>query len=230
MPASPRAGDRHVGDVDSGVAEERADLADHARHVVVAEEDEQRRELHLQLEAERADQPHSVVAADRRAGDTELLSIRPHGNADKVREVATGAPALLDHLDSALVREQRRVHVVDGLLEAALEGAVQPGGGQEPGVVVGQVAEVGQLDPLRATAGQLHGEPAELGCQRHERAEHLEVVPADRRDVHRVRDEAAREGRRDLLGDDHAGPVLRLLRGGGEMRRDDHAVDLQQGA
>ena len=120
-----------------------------------------------------------------------MPSVRPDGNADEAREVATGAPALLDHLDSALVREQRRVHVVDGLLEAALEGPVQRGGGQEPRVVVGQVAVVGQLDPLRAPLCQLHRKPAELGRKRHERAQHLEVVAADRRDVHRVRDEAA---------------------------------------
>ena len=49
-------------------------------------------------------------------------------------------------------------------------------------------------------------------------------------DVDRVRDEAAVERRDDLLGDDHAGPVLRLVGGGGEVRRDDDVVELEQRA
>ena len=51
---------------------------------------------------------------------------------------------------------------------------------------------------------------------------------ADRGDVDRVRDELALERRGDLLGDDHAGPVLRLLGRRGEVRRDDDVVELEQ--
>ena len=49
----------------------RPDAADHAGHVVVAEDDQQRRELHLELEAERAHEPVPVLAADRRARDAD---------------------------------------------------------------------------------------------------------------------------------------------------------------
>ena len=58
--------------------------------------------------------------------------------------------------------------------------------------------------------------------------EHLEVGLVDDRDVHGVRDDAAVERRDDLLGDDHARPVLRLVGRGREMRRDDHRVELEQ--
>src|SRR5262249_28495027 len=47
LAASARARDGHVRDVHPGVAEERAHAADHARHVVVAEEDHERAQLHL---------------------------------------------------------------------------------------------------------------------------------------------------------------------------------------
>ena len=43
--------------------------------VVVAEEDHQRRELDLELEAERAHEPVPVLAADRRAGDAHVLAV-----------------------------------------------------------------------------------------------------------------------------------------------------------
>ena len=38
------------------------------------------------------------------------------------------------------------------------------------------------------------------------------------------------ERRHDLLGDDHAGAVLRLVGRGGEVRRDDDVVELEQRA
>ena len=78
------ARDGHVRDVDAGLAEQRADAADHARDVVVAEEDHPRRELDLDLEAERRDEPLPVLAADRRARDRDLAG----GDGDQVREVA----------------------------------------------------------------------------------------------------------------------------------------------
>ena len=52
----------------------------------------------------------------------------------------------------------------------------------------------------------------------------------DDRDVDRVRDEPAFERGDDLLGDDHAGAVLRLVGRGGEVRRDDDLVELEQRA
>ncbi len=83
---------------------------------------------------------------------------------------------------------------------------------------------------VRASARQLHREASELRGERDVRAEHLEVLGADRRDVHRVRDEPALERGRDLLGDDDACTVLRLARRRREMRRDDDVVQLEQRA
>ena len=84
----------------------RADPADHAGHVVVAEEHEQRRELELELEAERVHEPLAVVAADRRARDARLLVAGADLDAQEVRVVARRLRALLAHLDAALARDR----------------------------------------------------------------------------------------------------------------------------
>ena len=76
---------------------------------------------------------------------------------------------------------------------------------------------------------QLHRDPAEQRRERDERPQHLEVGLIDDRDVHRVRDDPAVERGDDLLGDDDARPVLRLVGGGRQVRGDDDLVELEQG-
>ena len=124
-PASPKSG---------------ADAADHARHVVVAEEHEQRRQLEVELEAERVHEPLAVVAADQRSGDACLLVARADLDAQEVRVVARRLRALLSHLDAALARDRRRVHVVHRPVGATLERAVQRRHREQPRVVVGEPA------------------------------------------------------------------------------------------
>ena len=151
-----------------------------------------------------------------------------HRDPDQVGEVARRAPLLLGDVHAELLGDERRVHVVDGTVDAALEGAVQRGHREEPCVVDRQPAVVSERDPLGATACDLHRQPPERGRERDVRAEQLHVLGADRGDVDRVRDELALEGGRDLLGDDHAGAVLRLLGGRRQVRRDDDVVELEQ--
>ena len=82
----------------------------------------------------------------------------------------------------------------------------------------------------RPRAGECHREPAELRRERDERAEHLELALVDDRDVDRRPNGLAVERRRDLLGDDDAGAILRLGRRAREVRRDDHLRELEQRA
>ena len=123
-----------------------------------------------------------------------------------------------------------RVHVVHRLVGAPLESAVQRCDRQQARVVARERAVVGELDPLGAAAGELHRQAPERRRERDERAEDLEILRADRGDVDRVRDERALQRGGNLLGDDQPGSVLRLLRRGGEMRRHDHVVELEQRA
>ena len=89
--------------------------------------------------------------------------------------------------------------------------------------------------PCTATArragrppGERHRQATERRSERDERAEQLQLARVDDRDVHGVSHELAVERGRDLLGDDDAGPILRLGRRAGEMRRDDDLRKLEQ--
>ncbi len=92
----------------------------------------------------------------------------------------------------------------------------------------GELAEVDEVEPRRPAARELAGERGEVGGERQERSERLEVLRRDGRHVDGVRDEPALERGRDLLGDDHAGAVLRLLGRRAEVRRDDDVLVLEQ--
>ena len=184
------------------------------------------RKLDLDLEAEHRDEPETVVAPDRRSGDAHAAG----RDGDQVREVARRALPHLDDLDPPLGRDQRRVDVVHELVDPSPERAVERGERQQPRVALGELAVVLERDRARLAAGELEREAAEARRERQERAEHLEILAADRRDVHRVRDDPALERGRDLLGDDHAGAVLRLVGRGGEVRRHDDVRRAEQRA
>src|SRR5699024_1479678 len=77
------------------------------------------------------------------------------GRLDQVREVARGAGALLATLDPALPGYHGRVDLVDGLLEAAAQSTLQRGEGEKAGVVLGELAVMGELEPLDGPAGEL---------------------------------------------------------------------------
>ena len=146
-------GDRHVGDVDLPPPQNVPEPADDAGPVLVHDEEHQRGELDLDLVAERAHEA-LVVAADDGAGYfVRLLALRSR-HAHETREVARGAPALLAHFDATLGCHERRVHVVDGLLDAALESAVQRGDGEEARIVLGEPA-CGELEARRIAACEL---------------------------------------------------------------------------
>ena len=132
-----------------------------------------------------------MVVADRRPRDAHLVAVRADDHAHEVGEVTAGAAALLEHVDAPLGGDQRRVHVVDGRVGAALEGPVQRSDRQEPSVVAGEAAVVAERQPLGAAAREIHREPPELRGQRNEGAKGFHVLGADRRDVDGVRDERA---------------------------------------
>ena len=95
---------------------------------------------------------------------------------DQVREVARASLLFLFHLDAALGGDYRRVHVVDLVLAAALEGAVQRRDGQQARVVLGELAVVLEPDLSRAAFGERHRQPSEVGRERDVGPEHLEVA------------------------------------------------------
>ncbi len=124
--------------------------------------------------------------------------------------------------------DDRSVDVVHRLVDAALEDAVQGGDREQAGVVLGERTVRRHHDPARAPRYQSDRQPSELGGERDERAEHLEVGLLDHRDVDGRPDELAVERRRHLLGDDQAGPILSFRRRTREMRRHDDLLEPEQ--
>src|SRR3712207_7533275 len=59
-------------------------------------------------------------------------------------------------------RDERRVHVVDRLFDAALEGAVQGRDREEAGVPARELAQVGEVEARRVPAGELDRERGEV--------------------------------------------------------------------
>ena len=68
--------------------------------------------------------------------------------------------------------------------------------------------------------GERHGEPAEALGDGQEGLQHAALVLGHEREVERVRDGLPAERGHDLLGDDDAGAILRLVRRAREVRRE----------
>jgi hypothetical protein len=176
------AADRGRGDVDAVAAEDRADVADHPGDVAVAED----RDVLLQLDHE-AVVPHlgemrHVARADSGPRHRDPFAAGDHGDADQLVEVlGLAARLLLDH-DPALLREGRRVDVVDLLLGAPAHRARDHGERQQPRVEVRDAPEEGGLDPLdRAALREPHRELAEVLRERQERRQRLHRLGVRRR-------------------------------------------------
>ena len=88
----------------------------------------------------------------------------------------------------------------------------------------------GNHDPPWTARDQRRRETSELGRERDERAEDLEIGGLDDRDVHRRLDELALEGGGDLLGDDQPRSILGLRGRAGEMRGHDDVLELEERA
>ena len=79
-------------------------------------------------------------------------------------------------------------------------------------------------------AGELDASAPSLAASGRNGPRNSSVLGGDGGHVDGVRDDPALERGGDLLRDDHAGAVLRLLGRGGEVRRDDDVVELEQRA
>ena len=80
------------------------------------------------------------------------LSLRYHG--DQVGEIDRLAALGLGHLDAALLGDALGVHVIDRILDPALERALEEGDGQKLGVVIRQGALVGDVELLQRPVGE----------------------------------------------------------------------------
>ena len=152
---------------------------------------------------------------------------RRHRHRDQALVVALGLPRhLLDH-DAALFGDDRRGDDVD-VLQHRPQQAGDGGRGQRLGVHLRHRALVGELHLADAGFGELAGERAELLRERDERLQPRRLFGGDRGEIHRVRDRAAQQIIRHLLGDLQRDVFLRLAGGGAEMRRAHHVGQAEQ--
>ena len=164
-----------------------------------------------------------AVEPDERAGD-RVVAARERDEVDVVPGEAGGG---LAHLDAALGRHLRRVHVRHRLVGHRAEQALQHRQGEDAGVVVGQLALV--LDrrgvPATPSASAPKRLPSRSASGRNGRT--VSVASAALTFTANGTNSPAR-ARPDLLGDRVARLVLRLAGAGPEVRGDDDLGQVEQ--
>ncbi len=219
------AGEREVGDVDAGLAEDGADTADDSGDVAIAQVDD--RPFRPELERQPVDLDHSGVLPREEGG------VGPAGRGAGERQAERAGvdagllvPRLADR-EAAVLRDEHRVDVVDRFGRVRLERALDRGHRdrakqvlrQSPGFY-GQPREMAR-NQRRKKVGRALGQPHPAGSA-------ARVLGSAERKVHRrnVGSSGERlEKRLDRLGRD---PLLGLDRGGAEVRRRDDVGQLQQ--
>ncbi len=168
-----------------------------------------------------------VLRTGQRAGDRHLLAVgegAAHG--DDVAVLARLGAGGQAHLDTAFLGEQRGVDVRHRLVDDVLEDALEGGQLQHLHVVLGDLAVDLDVQADRDLAGERGEDPAQALGQRQTG---LDVLGDDTAlHVHRVRHELTGEREAHRAGDGDTGLLLRLVRGGTEVRGGDDLVELEQ--
>ena len=126
------------------LAEGRADAADHARLVRVAEHREVVGERHVEALPPGADQVRDVARADAGPGDLDAAE----ADADQLGEVLRRRLLDLGELDPAILGHRRRVDEVHRLLRVPGEDPDQDRDPEQARVVLGDPAVEVDLDPV----------------------------------------------------------------------------------
>ncbi|CAO0830338.1 hypothetical protein SMICM17S_02097 [Streptomyces microflavus] len=227
LAALRRPRDLHARDVQTGLAEDLADRADHTGTVLVTQDDHVVGERQVHVVLADGHDLLEVLRACQRAGDRDLLAAGERAaDGDHVAVVGRlGAGGEAD-LDTALLGEERGVDVGDGLVHDVLEDALERREFQHLDVVLGDLAIHLDVEPGRDLAREGGEDPAELLGERQAGAYVLGDDAA--LDVDRVRDQLTGEREADGLGDRDARLLLGLVGGGAEVRGADDLVELEE--
>src|SRR5829696_5647046 len=230
LAAARGAADLGAGDVDRGLAECRTHDAHDARPVCIDEEEQVAREVEVDVEAVHLGQLRHLVLAEEGAGDGDRGAVG-HGTAHGDEVAVVGALDVTGqaHLEAALLGQQRRVDVGDLLLDDVREHALEHRQLHHRHVELGDLAAHLDGDRLGQTPGHRGEHPAQLLGEGQSRP-HVLGDDAARLDVDRVRHELALQRQADRTGHRRPGLVLRLGRGGAQVRRDDGVGQAEQRA
>ena len=139
-----------------GVAEHRADAADHARAVVVVHDEHVTRRRQVDLMAVDADDARRLLLAEQRRRDVRPL-VAAHD--DQIHVVERVRRLRLAHRDPALLGDLRRVHERDRLVDDRREHTLQHRQREHTAVVVGDLAFVLDVQRRRRAAGESGEQP-----------------------------------------------------------------------
>ncbi len=104
------AAEREVGDVHLVAAEQRADVADDARLIVVLDDEQRAFERRFNRRRHQSARGAKAAVGEDRAFDPSLAGIGMQLHRDEARVIARARAARLDELDAALGRHRSRVH------------------------------------------------------------------------------------------------------------------------
>ena len=151
-------------DIDPGIAQRAAEIADEARLVLVAHEQDVGAELGLHVDA--LDLDHArLVAAEERAGDRGGMASALDPDADQRLVIGLAIELGLGH-----AAEHRRIHHIDRLGQRP-EHAGQHDRGERADIELGRMALILDRDGAQALLDHLAGERAQLLGELHIRAE-----------------------------------------------------------
>ncbi len=218
-------------DVDLRVAEGGADEPDHAWFVEVRDDERGPAEVRFDLVVAPLHEARRAVGAED-ALDRVGRPVRrddAQGDHRRVLLLRAGRGGLLAHGDAALLGGERRGDAVERAREVVLEATRDGRRGDALRAELGGLADTLDLDRLGREVR------VDLAEERSEALRELQVglllegdLTGDGRGVDRVLDLAGREVHDDLLGDLERDAILSLFRRCAEVRRDDHALVLEE--
>src|SRR5450631_546067 len=219
----------HAGDVDAVLTQDVTEHADHTGAVFVTEEREVLGQREVDVEVVDLHELLNELRARQRAGNRKLVPVRQgaaNGNQIAVVDaVVVGGQA---YLDTAVLREQRRVDVGDRLLDDVGEHALENRKFKHLDVVRSDLAADLDLDSTGNSACQCCENAAELLGERQRRPH----VFGDCATLHvdRVGHELTRERELHRPRNSGAGLLLRFVGACTKVRRDDDVVEFKQRA
>ena len=186
--------------------------------------------MRVDVDAEAVDADDASLLAEERALHLRGAARRRYAHGDERRVVRRLLLANLRYLDAARLCHTRRVDVVDLTLEDGIEHPLENGGREEARIDLGDLAVVDDLDLRDGALGEGARRTAELLGERDVGADHAHDFLGDRCHVDRREHRLTAQGGTDALRHVHRYADLRLHRGRTEMRCEDDAGHIAQGA
>src|ERR1019366_10143904 len=120
------AAEGEVGDIDFVLPEQRADAADDAGDILIANQEQEALERRLDIDVVHAEDTQRTSQPNH-AQNGGGLTRRPQGHAERIRVRGAARAAHFDHLDPARLGQVSRVDQVDLLGQDLAEDAFQDG-------------------------------------------------------------------------------------------------------